>query len=191
MVKHVVASALVALALVAFSPAESRAQIVNGNFDVGNPFDNWQGSSGTSVVDTGAQSPTQSIIFSSGSATLSQTFSAVAGQYFLSFYMRAITSAPAAIATISVLVNGQDFGGFTVGPNYGRTVTAAVALQATGNTIQFYNANANGALGNFVQLDTVSFEAVPTPLAGAGGLSFALGACVLGWSRLRRKTAKA
>lgn len=186
MFRHFAACAAIAVALVTFSPSQSRAQIVNGNFDVGNPFNNWQGSAGTSVVDTGAQSPSQSIIFSDRAASLSQTFSAVAGQYFLSFYMRAITNAPVAIATISVLVNGSQFGGFTIGGEYGRTITAAVALQSSGNTIQFFNANANGAQGNFVQLDTVSFEAVPTPLAGAGGLSFAIAGLVFGWSRLRR-----
>lgn len=188
MLKKIFAFAALALVIGTLAPTESRAQIVNGNFDVGNPLTDWNASGSISVLNTGAQSPTQSILFSSGSATLSQTFSAVAGQYFLSFYMRAISTAPVALATIRVLVNGQEFGGATIGSEYGRTLTAAVSLQTNGNTIQFFNANATN--GNLVQLDTVSFQAVPAPVAGGGLLSFAAAGLLVGWS-LRRKQKKA
>jgi hypothetical protein len=185
MVRRYLFLALVALGLAALTPAPSQAQIVNGNFDVGNPFVNWQGSAGTSFVNTGSHTPTQSIIFRNASATLSQTFNATAGQYFLSFWMRAVTAAPVAIAAIDVLVNGQLFGGLTIGTNYGETTTAALTLQSGSNTIQFLNSNAGN--GSFVQLDTVSFQAVPTPMAGAGVLSFAALGVAFGWSRLRRR----
>ncbi len=103
--------------------------------------------------------------------------------------MRAISSAPIAIATIDVLVNGQLFGGATVGSSYGQTITSALTLQNGSNTIQFLNSNAGS--GNFVQLDTVAFQPVPAPLAGSGLLSFAVAGVAFGWMRLRRRRARA
>jgi hypothetical protein len=190
MKRHLLATAAgIAFAAIAAS-APAQAQLLNPNFDNAGTLSNWTGSPG-SVSDTNfdPQSPTKTAIFFNNLGTLTQSFNGYsAGQYFISFFVRALATSNlgSALATLTYTVNGQNFG--AAGGTGWTANSAIIDLTGGSNTLTFSNAF---ALNNgFVQLDTISLQAVPGPLAGSGLMSFAAAAAgFAGLTMVRRRKA--
>jgi hypothetical protein len=188
MKRHLLLSvAGLAFAAIATS-APARAQLLNPTFDNAGTLSDWSGSPGSvSETNFDPQSPAKSAIFFNSFGTLAQSFSGyAAGQYIISFFVKALATSTvgSAFATLTYSVNGENFG---AAGGTGWTLNSAV-IDLTGgqNTLTFSNAF---ALNNgFVQLDTISLQAVPGPLAGSGLLSFgAVAVGFAGFSMMRRR----
>lgn len=182
--RSIARSALLGLALMAGlgNPSAFALPFANGSFDTpGDPFASW------TAVAIGSASPGQTgtfVTFNSDTDSLSQSFTATAGQYFMTFYIQ--TTQTDIARALSVVLNGSPITGspFTadLGPGWFKK-TVEVSLLAN-NTLSFRGSGINSGQ---VGLDTISFEAVPGPLVGGGALSFlALGIGGLA-VRLRRR----
>ena len=182
---------LVATLLLAAAPA--KAQLANGGFDIPPyPLDGWTATAGVSDTTTSPQAGPRAAIFYDASAVLSQSFTAAAGTYILSFWLRNASSVVGPLAAITYMVNGATFSG--LGDNNYQLNTATVTLNAgvNANLIQFSNAISEN--GRPVLLDSISLTPVdvPVPLAGAGAASFIAGLAGLGMmARSRRRSEQA
>lgn len=199
-IREIVAAVAIAAPLLLSSGA--RAQIANGNFDT--PGANFQviqswSKSGAANSIFDSFSPQRNVTFNAADDFIKQTITST-GLFVLSFYVKAVfnpfggdvvdqqVSIQAIIRNslnaVKYVVTGS---GLTFG--YQETKTAFDLSLVAGDTIEFTNAQFLGGT-EFLRLDSVSFTAVPAPLAGAGLMSlFAGGVMLLG--RVRRKASSA